>query len=438
MIQGNRYYTAEQLLRMLHWNSGRAFNYKDLFGHLYQMNRRSYLEVESELQPREEAGQRVVDVVFRVKEGFPGNAAWRLSNDGGEETSEWRSRLQAQVTNLFKQDGTLVGSWLTDPTNIHTVNSFSTSYAVTLQNWDVVAYGGYSESNFNEIQPEIDLFGRGYYAGVVLSHSVWETETCMVTGSLGWMFLNSESTSDISGSVFSDTNTQLSMPRFALSYVPQHFDSWGGKTYLSNTVIANWADFAGSSETQKFINRDGRVDGTFVLNRLQLSRFQKLWDDSGNAGAWSVFASIGAQWTNEALPSSMRKSLGGFDTVRGYRERQVSGDYGYRASIELRTPLLTNFVPGLEREQTFLQENPHYWGQHRLQFITFADAGQVLLHKPSAGQVKSHELYSVGLGLRTGLTTYAQFTFDVGFPLKSLANSTTNSPRIHMALEVSY
>lgn len=438
-VQGNSYYSAEQLLRMMRWNSGSAFNYRDFFNNLYQINRRSYLEVESELQPYEEEGQRIVNAIFTVEEGFPGNVSWRLSNEGGEQTSEWRSRLQGQVSNLLKLDGTLKGSWLTDPTHVNIVNSFSGSYAVILKDcWDVVTYGGYSESNFNEVQPEIDLFGRGYYAGWVISRELWDAESFALTASLGWMFLNSESTSDISGNVFSDSNTQLSMPRLAFSYVPKDYDRWGGKNYISNTIIMNWADFAGSSDNQKFSNRDGRVDGTFVLNRFELSRFQKLWDDAEHTGAWSLFANLTTQLTSEALPSSMRKSLGGVNTVRGYRERIVSGDYGYRASLELRMPLLTNFIPGLARAQAFLRENPHYWGQHRLQFITFVDAGHVQLHKPSSGQTKSYELYGAGVGLRAGLTTYSQFTVDLGFPLKTLPSSNSNNPRIHLALELNY
>ena len=102
-------------------------------------------------------------------------------------------------------------------------------------------------------------------------------------------------------------------------------------------------------------------------------------------------------------------SVGGHDSVRGYQERHHVGDYGFNASIELRTPLLQNFLPGLVREESFIRENPEDVAMHRLQGVVFYDLGWAAFHEPLAGQPDDLTLNSLGVGLRLGVTKHGQF-----------------------------
>ena len=55
---------------------------------------------------------------------------------------------------------------------------------------------------------------------------------------------------------------------------------------------------------------------------------------------------------------SVQKGFGGANSIRGYEEREVSADNGLSGSIELRTPLISNFLPSLERSDEYFNNNP--------------------------------------------------------------------------------
>lgn len=437
-VKGNKNYTAEQVLEFVEWETGNEFNYNKLFENLYRANSRAHLEVASNIKPRNVGdGKRVVDVELSVKERLPVNVAWRFENTGIRETSDWRSRLQTQWSNPFKQDGILAASWTTDPTEIDTVNAWTGNYTIPIGDLRVSVFGAYSESNVNDALPDLDIFGKGWYAGLQLVDDLIETEDYIIAGSIGHTYLSSETQSALGARVFPNRRENMSMPRVSLSYVPKSYDWFGGKTFFTNTVMGNVSGFLGSSHEGNFRTKDGSSDGTFFLSILQLSRLQKLSSDPDATGAWSLYMDFNGQFSNETLPGGLQKPIGGQRTARGYRERIARGDYGFDTTAELRTPLLTNFVPGLEQDEDYLRKNPHFWGQHRLQFITFFDGAKTIFRNPQAGEPETTDMFSIGVGLRAGLTKYGQVSFDYGFPLKSI-RGTSNQGRAHVALELLY
>jgi len=75
------------------------------------------------------------------------------------------------------------------------------------------------------------------------------------------------------------------------------------------------------------------------------------------ADAWPLRARLNLQWTDDALVSGEQFGIGGVSSVRGYREREVTGDRGAAATVELATPgLLTDPAAGTLRAFAFLDE----------------------------------------------------------------------------------
>lgn len=112
-----------------------------------------------------------------------------------------------------------------------------------------------------------------------------------------------------------------------------------------------------------------------------------------------------AQWSEDSLLSLEKFTIGGHDTVRGYRENLVTADSGAIASIEWRIPVASirpPFLPGHEPDGT-------------LSLSLFSDAGM--------GRDKNGEtsrLYSVGAGIRWALTKDADFEIYFAHGLKSV------------------
>ncbi len=86
-VTGNQWYTAEQILESVEWETGGDFNYRSLYADLFTLNTRPKMQVQTELKPRVDAdGRRVVDVEFDVKERFPMHVAWTIGNSGTRGT----------------------------------------------------------------------------------------------------------------------------------------------------------------------------------------------------------------------------------------------------------------------------------------------------------------------------------------------------------------
>jgi len=166
-----------------------------------------------------------------------------------------------------------------------------------------------------------------------------------------------------------------------------------------DTVMANFAGSFGSSDEVEFITQEAFTNGDLLLDRFQLARLQRLFSDEESPGKWTLFMKVDGQFANDSLVSSLRKFAGGASSVRGYREQDISGDDGIVATLELRTPLLQNFIPGLARDEEYMNDNPDAWQQHRLQFVAFADWAHVSRKQPLPGELEDKTITGAGVGL---------------------------------------
>jgi hemolysin activation/secretion protein len=112
---------------------------------------------------------------------------------------------------------------------------------------------------------------------------------------------------------------------------------------------------------------------------------------------------IDGQLANQALLSLEQFRLGGFDSVRGYRQDQLLGDNGVFASAEVRVPIVR--VPQWEAI---------------LQLTPFVDVGTLWNSDEDNGErpeLDPNSLASLGLGLRWQLGNSLTARFDWGIPL---------------------
>lgn len=435
-VAGNRWFTAEQILDSVEWETGNHFNYRNLYNELFSLNVRPGMNVETELKPRVDAdGKRVVDVEFIVEDRFPLHLAWNIANTGSKDTSDWRSRLTGQYVNLLKRQDVLTAEWVTDPENISDVSAFSGSYNLPINDkWAATVYAGFSESDLEDVLPELDILGKGWYAGFNVNRKLHDTKKYSIDLSFGWLFQNSEQT--LVG--FEERNVQMSMPRINLGYSAKEYDWANGRNFFSATLTANFEGQFGASGRQDSQAGNLEFDGDAVLLKFQAARFQKLFANNDRLSKWSMFFRVDGQVTNDSVPSSLYKSIGGADSVRGYPEREAVGDYGFNATVELRTPLFENFFPGMVRDEEYLRENPEDWKMHRLQAIAFYDVGWVAYQDRLDGSsTDDTSLHSVGVGLRLGFTKFSQMRFDWGYPLEDSPNS-TELGNTHFSLQLQY
>ena len=438
-VVGNRHYRAEQIIRNVDARRGESFNYRELYENIFSLNVKPDVTVDTKLKPRDEAdGQRVVDMEVSVRDRLPIHGAVNLSDTGTEDTGDWRLRSTLQHLNLTKHDDVVTVQWLTDPRDIESVNALSGSYFLPFGDiWDLTLYGGYSESDINDIFADFDVRGEGHYAGFRVSRILSENTRRSIDLAFGYTYQFVENNTDFAGFEYGKKTTQLGTPYLTLGYADRLFDRFAGRTFLSGTLLFNWEDELGSYDEDDFRRHYPEADATFVITKLQAARFQKLYAGEDGLGKWTLMAKATAQLTGNSLVPSVQTYLGGADSVRGYEESEMSADQSLVVQLELRTPLLTNFVPGLKRDQAYVQKNPDAWTQHRLQFVTFLDYGVLKRNDPLPGLPTNEDLLSIGAGLRMSLTKYFQLKFDYGVPLQQTETS-DSSGRGHLSLQVQF
>lgn len=106
----------------------------------------------------------------------------------------------------------------------------------------------------------------------------------------------------------------------------------------------------------------------------------------GGGKSWGWIARAAAQWTPDALVPGEQFGLTGAGAVRGYREREVVGDRGVMASLELLSPQLA--VPGRADAQ--------------LHLLGFVDWGKVWMQQGDDCRqgLSRCAVHALGFGLR--------------------------------------
>lgn len=432
-VVGNRWYTARQILTSAAWETGEQFNYRRLYSDLFDFNTKPDVRINTKLLPRvDEFGNRIVDVEMNIEDRFPIHGSMKLSNDGKFDSGGWRARTTLQHLNLSRRSDILSVEWTTAPKAFDEVNSFSTSYYLPLaDSRGVTLYAGYSRSDVEDAAPQLDIRGRGYYFGANYSKVIKSTRNYSIDRTVGWFYQFAQNENTLGGSTFDKRELALSMPSLTIGYSEKVFDSLGGRNFFSNTLQANLAGKFGASTKEEYRFNTPTAEGDFVIDRFQFGRFQKLFSGENEPGKWTMFMRLSGQLADDSLVSALQTSV----SPRGY-DTDVSGDTGITGSIELRTPLISNFIPGLERTDEYLAANPEDWKTHRLQFIAFYDWARTDLATPVPGDEKNETFSSVGGGFRLTLTKYSQMSLDYGIPLDS--NVESSDGKAVMSLQVQF
>jgi len=437
VVRGNRHYSARQIIRALQRQEGERFNYARIYADLFDLNTKPDIKVDTRLKPTIQDGRRVINAELTVRDNLPIHVAFEASNTGTKQTNDWRFRTTVQHLNLTKHDDVLTLDWLTSP-DWGDVNAYSGSYFLPLgDKYSVNVYGGYSKSDIDDVMPQLDVRGKGSFFGAQVTRTLRDTLKSRWQLSAGWLYQHMETHHDVGGLTLDDRKLDVSMPSITLGYASRTFDRLGGRNFFSNTLLFNFAGNFGASKSGEFNALGaGNADGSFVIDRFQIARLQHFFHGEETPGKWSLFMKLEGQLASDTLIPELRKFVGGADTVRGYEENDMAGDQALVATLELRTPLIRNFIPGLKKSDEFLAANPDAWQRHRLQFLLFADFGYVDMKEPLPGEQDSDTLVGVGAGLRLGLTKYSQMRLDIGYPLEKTEES--DNPRAHLSLQLQF
>lgn len=420
---------------------GSTFDYNRFRGILFDANSHPDLTIDTKIdvrKPVEGEGEdkrvaRYADLNLDVHESIPFHMIWSVDNYGLEEVNEWQSSLTAQYLNLTKHDDVLTIS----PAMSLGAEMFScaASYMLPHSYWfggSTTLYGGWSQVEIDDIIPQLDLEGMGYFAGLQHTENLYDSDRHLVAFSLGLLWRYLEDQYSVSSRSLNERGAHILPLSAALSYTGKKADFLGGRNFATLQGVYNL--YNGGDSLAEMWND---AEENYWIFRGQVARLQPLfgWYDDASEQTlhnWQLFTKVEGQYTDQNLVPVEKLMLGGYNCLRGYHTRGYVGDYGIYGTFELRTPLLVDTVASLFGDRT------DKVAIDRLQFLGFCDWGIARYNDLPNGYDDNEFLCSAGVGARLAVTKYSQIRCDLAFPMVDGNNDDDRDMEVYVSFQLQF
>lgn len=378
-VSGNQHFSRENILRSVPGlKPGRAPNVALLAQQLSLANEHPSKRVT--LQVKEGNKPDAVDAELRVADTAP--AQFFVSLTGGsrdfdntlnKNTGYTRLTLGYQHSNLFDRDHTATIAYTTSPERPDRVTQIGAFYTVPFYGYHTLlsAFYTYSDVDSGTVGlggQSFDVNGSGEFYGVKATYLLPRLGDIVHNLSLAWDSRYFESNVSFLGAAL-PASTVGSRPitfRYAARIERDQAALAGYVEYAHNLSGGRANDDASYNAARPGADRDWDAfrfgfDGTYTLS-----------------GRWALNAKYRGQYATEPLIPGEQIGIAGSSGVRGFREREVTGDKGHFVNLELNAP------------PVFADVSP----------LVFYDFGRRSFVVPVIGQSQQDNISSAGAGLR--------------------------------------
>jgi hemolysin activation/secretion protein len=405
-----QWFTDAVISKSLRATSGDVIREKQLLADINWLNRNPFREVGLAFKQGDKPG--LSDLQLQVEDRFPLRGFVGYENTGSEITGEDRLVAGFNWGNAFGLDHQFNYQFTTDPA-FDLLTAHSGSYIAPLP-WrhTVTLFASHVDITADENISDVEQTGLNYQFSLRYSIPLPLFKSYQHEVSLGFDYKHNEN--ELLFGNFSINDTETDVNQFAAGYSGLMSDGWG-RTSIGLQGYYSPGGLYGNNDDDDFNLAHLGAESDYYYGRLTLERITRL-----PRNASLVLRGTG-QAASGNLVASEQLGLGGFSSVRGYDEREVNGDRGLYANVELRSPpysLMRLF------SKTKWVQNVKLVDQ--LQFLAFMDYGFVEYvdpiptnnntTPPAPGETTAH-LWSVGGGLRYTVNRYLNVRFDYGVQL---------------------
>jgi len=280
-----------------------------------------------------------IDADVKVNEERPLRLLFGADSAGTPGTGNFRTNVGIQHANLWNRDHIGTFQFQTSPTEPSRAQIYSVGYRVPFYNQFAAIDAFYAHSNVDSVTTTAPVgpfgfTGKGDIAGFRAHRFLTRLGEYDHRITFGWdwrQFNNNCSFAGSSGSaVCGQAASDVTITPLNLGYIGQKDGqkfSWGINTNISGNV-------GGSSEA------------SFNAVRLDADKHYAVWRFFGFSNlnlpaGFGLAARVSAQYSPYALIPGEQfgiggggSAMGGIVSVRGYREREIVGDYGASFNLE--------------------------------------------------------------------------------------------------------
>jgi len=418
---GAHYFSNQFLRAQLRLRPEEPISGSQINSDLNWINRNPFYQSDILMAPGDAPG--TTDLLLRTQDRFPLRVYAGFEDSGNQYTGEDRILTGFNYGNLFGV-GQQLSYQFTSGEDVNKFTAHSGTYIIPLP-WRhlLTFFGSYANSSAN-LGPDLSSGGVNWQVSGRYEIPLPGTEhfTESVTG--GFDFKRSNN--DLIFGVVSVSNVYTDVDQFVLSYQASYLDDYGSSS-ASATGFWSPGGLSNNDDNADYMATRGGAHANYAYGQFTLNRVTRLPLDF----SWTVRGEV--QESDANLLPSEQLGLGGYETVRGYDEREVNGDNGFLVSTELATPPVSLAqIFGLQKIKD------------QLQFLGFVDYGGTSLHHVTPADVNpNNNLLGVGPGMRYVITPYLSLRFDYGFQLidddyVNVGFDTHHHSRAHFGILVSY
>lgn len=363
---------------------------------------------------------RDVDAAVKVTAENPQRWFATLDNTGSASTGHLRTGLVYQNANLFNRDHSLSLQLMTSPDHINDVHILGLGYHLPLYAQGDALDFNVSSSNVNSGQvaqagggADLAISGSGTILGARYTHNLEASAESQRSVSLGLehrAYGNSVAPVGGGASLVPDLLTRPLILSFVQSL---HTDARDISFHIS--LLKNLPGGTNGSSVD-FNQPGGRTgaDANFKTLKFSVQHTERF------ESQWLLRTAVSGQYTSDLLIAAEQFGAGGTDSVRGLVDREIAGDAGLRAGMEVWAPPLS--------------ADP--W---RMIPLAFLEAATVRRNQPGAGELDGQSVASTGLGLRGAYGRHINARLDWGYVLKGVSGTTgpvKGDQKIHASMMV--
>lgn len=338
-VTGNKFFSSDNILRSLPGlEKGHSPDVADLAGEMATANqhpsKRITLVIKESQQPQAlDAEIRVRDVPVRQTFVSLTGHTRDEDNEINDGTGYTRLTFGHQESNLFGRDHVLTFTYTTSPDHVHDVKQAGLFYWMPFYGLDssLSAYATYSDIDIGAIglgSQSFDVSGSGRFFGVRFDHAFRKIGLLNHGISLALDNRHFRSELEFGGSGL--PSSEVDSRPLSLRYQISSERGWGGFAAYLEPVINLSSGPAGDEEEYQAARAGADPD----WRALRYGADLRYAFESG----WSLSGRFRGQLATEPLIPGEQFGLGGDSSVRGLREREISGDRGYFVSMEAHAP----------------------------------------------------------------------------------------------------
>lgn len=434
-LGGNRWYRSWWLRHMMRRAAGTPVNFNRLKTGLQLLRQNDQIsQINAELKPGAQPGESILHVI--VKDEHPFRLGLDINNHRPPSVSEGIAELYFSDLNLTGHDDSFdlrlgLARWTKDgDIDSPEWDDLRASYEFPVSPWGTTmrVHAGRGETNIiDESFAALGITSRTEELGFTLVQPVFETLRDTVTLSLGAERRHSETL--VLGRPFSLSAGAIDGESdvFALRVTAEWVNRSQVHVFAVRSTFSWGLDAFGATRAE---GGPGGVtsgaaggaapidvpDGKFFAWLGQAQYVRRIFDTPAmrqkpDKPAWNslreslLVARVNAQLSDEPLLSIEQLSLGGSQTVRGYRENQILRDNGVFASLEWRVPVW------MRADKTPI-----------VSVAPFVDFGTGWNTTSDNGEDFNETLVSAGVGLLINANKNVQAAIYWGHPFNDLHN----------------